>query len=264
MGVSPSRAKLSPEATLEEITNRELTGPMQFALGLSAMIRVRLTSTIIGSFEIEKRRYIQRVRRVDNEFNAILISYSTSDRLEITERLRELGISADLTEVSLPLWCPVTDRQRSESIQFWPLNTQFTPAPRQVEPIVSHVLWLEKVMNDKSIIVRKPGDSSTDIIVCEGNCDCNHCYGHIDHAAIRALAAASKVASANGSYLCTGLDVYSFLEPCVMCAMAMVHSRIGRLFYCLRNPDFGGIESQAQVHSNPHLNHHFLAYRLRL
>jgi tRNA-specific adenosine deaminase 3 len=264
MGVAPSRAKLPPEAELEEITNRELSGPMQFAYGLSATIPIRLTSRIIESFDIEKRRYIHRVRRIDDEFNDIILSYTTADRADVTGRLQELGITVELAEVSLPLWCPLTNRQRSDCAHFWPLNTQFTPPPRQKEPVLSHVIWLEKVMNEKSIIIRKPDGATLEIIASDATCDCDRCHGHIDHGAIRALAVASKRAPATGSYLCTGLDVYSFLEPCVMCAMAMVHSRVGRLFYCQRNPDFGGIESQAQVHSNPRLNHHFLAYRLRL
>jgi hypothetical protein len=37
--------------------------------------------------------------------------------------------------------------------------------------------------------------------------------------------------SSNVTYLCTGYDVYLSKEPCLMCAMSLIHSRIRRLFY---------------------------------
>lgn len=49
-----------------------------------------------------------------------------------------------------------------------------------------------------------------------------------------------------------------------MCTMAMVHSRISRLFYIEANEEFGGVESQVQVNSNPSLNHRFRAFRLKM
>ena len=48
------------------------------------------------------------------------------------------------------------------------------------------------------------------------------------HAEIMALRAAGE---SFGNYRLTGADLYVTLEPCVMCAGAMVHARIGRLVY---------------------------------
>ncbi|KAJ2899532.1 tRNA-specific adenosine deaminase subunit tad3 [Coemansia aciculifera] len=61
-------------------------------------------------------------------------------------------------------------------------------------------------------------------------------------------------------YLCEGLDVFASREPCVMCTMALVHSRIGRLFFIEASPSSGGI-SRYSMHSLKSLNHHFTAFQ---
>jgi tRNA-specific adenosine deaminase 3 len=63
------------------------------------------------------------------------------------------------------------------------------------------------------------------------------------------------------AYLCTGYDVFLTHEPCVMCSMALVHSRVGRVFYTVPMAASGGLGSQHKIHSHPNLNHHFFVYR---
>ncbi|XP_069508842.1 probable inactive tRNA-specific adenosine deaminase-like protein 3 [Ambystoma mexicanum] len=61
-------------------------------------------------------------------------------------------------------------------------------------------------------------------------------------------------------YICTGYDLYVTREPCVMCAMALLHSRIQRVFYGAPSPD-GALGSKYRIHSRKDLNHRFEVFR---
>lgn len=62
-------------------------------------------------------------------------------------------------------------------------------------------------------------------------------------------------------YLCTGYDAYLTHEPCFMCTMGFLHSRISRLYFLNRNQEFGGA-SKAMIHRNKKLNHRFRVYQV--
>lgn len=72
------------------------------------------------------------------------------------------------------------------------------------------------------------------------------------HAEIVALRAAGL---ALGNYRLTGCTLVCTLEPCSMCAGAMLHARIGRLIYATRDPKAGADGSALQVLNHPRLNH---------
>ncbi|XKL61546.1 hypothetical protein PGB90_008603 [Kerria lacca] len=60
-------------------------------------------------------------------------------------------------------------------------------------------------------------------------------------------------------YLCTGYDVYVTREPCIMCAMAMIHSRVRRVFFGCTSKN-GAIKTKCKLHLLRQLNHHYLAF----
>lgn len=72
------------------------------------------------------------------------------------------------------------------------------------------------------------------------------------HAEIEALRAGGQVV---GSYRLTDTTLYVTLEPCVMCASAIVHARVRRLVFGAWDPRAGAAGSIVDVFSLPGLNH---------
>jgi tRNA(adenine34) deaminase len=72
------------------------------------------------------------------------------------------------------------------------------------------------------------------------------------HAEILVLREASRIL---GNYRLAGAALYVTLEPCTMCAGAMIQSRIARLVYGCDDPKGGAVHSCFEVLSHPRLNH---------
>ena len=58
-----------------------------------------------------------------------------------------------------------------------------------------------------------------------------------------------------GNYRLDGCDLYCTLEPCAMCAGAILHARIRRLVYAAADPKAGACGSVLSVMNHPALNH---------
>ncbi len=74
------------------------------------------------------------------------------------------------------------------------------------------------------------------------------------HAEVVALREAAWKA---GNHRLNGAVVYATLEPCAMCAGALIQARIARLVYGAEDPKAGAIHSVLQLSNHPQLNHRF-------
>ena len=71
------------------------------------------------------------------------------------------------------------------------------------------------------------------------------------------LLAIQDAARTLGRWRLTGVTVYVTLEPCAMCAGAMVLARIDRLVYAASDPKAGAVGSLMDLSTDPRLNHRF-------
>ena len=96
------------------------------------------------------------------------------------------------------------------------------------------------------------------VVVCDGhivgrgwNCNLND-SDPTAHAEIIALREAGK---AVGNHRLGDCELFVTIEPCAMCAGALVHARLKRLVYGADDPKAGAVHSVMQVLNHPQLNH---------
>ena len=75
----------------------------------------------------------------------------------------------------------------------------------------------------------------------------------LGHAEIIAIDKASKKL---GAWRLQDCEIYITLEPCIMCAGAIIQSRIRRVYYGAKDPKGGAIESSIKVLEAKNINHH--------
>lgn len=83
----------------------------------------------------------------------------------------------------------------------------------------------------------------------------NQPIGRCDPSAHAEIVALRAAASAVGNYRLPGTTLYVTVEPCAMCAGALVHARVSRLVYGTSEPRAGVINSQLALLEQPFFNH---------
>lgn len=76
-----------------------------------------------------------------------------------------------------------------------------------------------------------------------------------DPAAHAEIIALREAGAAIGNHRLSQCDLFVTIEPCAMCAGAMVHARIRRLIYGAHDPKAGAVQTVMHVLNHPALNH---------
>lgn len=83
----------------------------------------------------------------------------------------------------------------------------------------------------------------------------NRTIKNVDPTAHAEILALRTAAIRLGNYRLAGTTVYTTIEPCAMCAGALVNARVKRLVYGAADERFGAVETLFRVCDNPGLNH---------
>lgn len=92
-----------------------------------------------------------------------------------------------------------------------------------------------------------------DVVIARAGNATRHPPDPTGHAELRAIRMAAEVL---GEERLIGCDLYVTLEPCAMCAGAIAHARIARLYYAASDPKGGAVEHGARVFDQPQCLHH--------
>jgi tRNA(adenine34) deaminase len=83
----------------------------------------------------------------------------------------------------------------------------------------------------------------------------NRVLRNVDPTAHAEIVALREAATAVGNYRLAGCTLYATLEPCAMCAGALIHARLDRLVFAAADPKAGAAGSVLAVLNHPQLNH---------
>jgi tRNA(adenine34) deaminase len=89
-------------------------------------------------------------------------------------------------------------------------------------------------------------------------CGQNRVLRDVDPTAHAEMVALRAAARAVANYRLPGCTLYVTLEPCAMCAGAMIHARLDRLVFAAADPKAGAAGSVLSVINHPQLNHQML------
>jgi tRNA(adenine34) deaminase len=125
-------------------------------------------------------------------------------------------------------------------------------------PVPNDELWMEEALREAQRAMAQNEVPVGAVVVCDGRVigrGCNRPITEHDptaHAEIVALREAGRVL---GNYRLSQCDLFVTVEPCAMCAGAIVHARIRRLVYGADDPKAGAVRSVMEVVNHPSLNH---------
>ena len=242
-------------------------------------------------------QHLKRVNNTGAKSDRALILISVSEDLDqvmeslnpYVEELTGSGLEFPLKKMELYCDPPLSRHQFDKIRSVWPCHFH---EDRNLESLLNRTrpdVWSEKMFQrhvDKiqRLLLKICDDTKSVALVVDPNCDAivadveDSSHKHpLRHAAMNAIDA---VAHAQGGgawprdvgdvtlkdsnekcYLLTGYDVYLSREPCCMCAMSLVHSRVGRIFFFSTGNEerrkFGALESAVKLHAVEGLNHSF-------
>ncbi|MGA9257570.1 MAG: tRNA adenosine(34) deaminase TadA, partial [Candidatus Sulfotelmatobacter sp.] len=124
--------------------------------------------------------------------------------------------------------------------------------------ITTDELWMEEALRSAQRALEAGEVPVGAVVVCESRIvgrGWNRNITDFDPTAHAEIIALREAGATVGNHRLEDCDLFATIEPCAMCAGAMVHARIKRLVYGADDPKAGAVQSVMQVLNHPQLNH---------
>jgi tRNA(adenine34) deaminase len=122
----------------------------------------------------------------------------------------------------------------------------------------SDELWMEEALRCAARALEAGEVPVGAVVVCEGRIvgrGWNRNIADADPTAHAEILALREAGATVGNHRLGECELFATIEPCAMCAGAMVHARIRRLVYGADDAKAGAVRSVMQVVNHPQLNH---------
>jgi tRNA(adenine34) deaminase len=119
-------------------------------------------------------------------------------------------------------------------------------------------LWMEEALRSAQRALEAGEVPVGAVVVCEGRIvgrGWNRNISDSDPTAHAEIVALRQAGATAGNHRLADCELFVTVEPCPMCAGAMVHARIRRLVYGANDSKAGAVQSVMQVLNHPRLNH---------
>jgi tRNA(adenine34) deaminase len=119
-------------------------------------------------------------------------------------------------------------------------------------------LWMEEALRCAQRALERGEVPVGAVAVCDGRIigrGWNRNIASSDPTAHAEIIALREAGATVGNHRLEGCELFVTIEPCAMCAGALVHARIRRLVYGADDPKAGAVRSVVQVLNHPQLNH---------
>lgn len=231
-------------------------------------------------------RHLKRIRKMTNgQLMIIICPYDECEEEELSKVIENYITGYSLDIVSIPMNTPKDKETNLEwSEKYWPLVWKGNPLIQELNELYSN-FNKEEVDKYTHLVVKlsqehqkvaaifvdpKNGEIKAQVIDQRNDDDpirhpIMEAIDQIAQNEVNRRAQKGQDDKAKNNYLCLNYNVYVSHEPCVMCSMALIHSRISQLVYKGQSPLTGGIDKSSgdklMIHLSCTLNWKFEAFK---